>query len=133
MVEQTERMFFDGRGKDVALVRVDKNGNRSELVMPTAAVLSMPKLVRETIRIILAQASQRPAAQPGTLPKAFFPVTRVGLNVEPTTHEILLEMHDTYGNESGFALPIEVAKPLAERLPVRLKEAEAAAKAQKKQ
>ena len=133
MPEKTERMFFEGRGKEVALVRIDKDGNRTVLLMPTVAVLSMPKIVREMIHKILAQRAQQPAAQPGTLPKPCFPVEKVWLNVEPQTHEILLEITDTYGNESGFALPLVTAKALAERLPVRIAEAEAAANRQKKQ
>lgn len=128
-----EKLYFEGRGKMVAIVRVDKEGKKTELVIPTVAVLSLPKIVQEMVHKILAQRGQRPTTQPGTIHKVFFPVERVGLNVEPQTDEILLEMHDTLGNQSGYSLPIEVAKPLAERLPVRIAEAEAASKNRRKQ
>jgi hypothetical protein len=132
MKEQTQQLYFEQRGKEVALVRVDKNGEETELLMPPSAVLSMPKIVGEMIHEILAQHSQRSAVQPGNLPMVASPVTWVDLNVEPQTHEILLVMHDAYGNEIGYALPIELARHLAEWLPTLLAEAEAAAKNQKK-
>jgi hypothetical protein len=56
------------------------------------------------------------------------PVTRIGLNTDIHKTEIQLLMFDRHGARVGFALAPDVARPLAERLPVRLAEIDAASK-----
>jgi hypothetical protein len=57
---------------------------------------------------------------------AHMPVARVFLATDVHQHEILLGLFDSKGQEQRFSLPLEIAKPLAERLPAKVAEIEAA-------
>jgi hypothetical protein len=59
---------------------------------------------------------------------AMTPVTQIALNTDVHKTEIHLTMYDRHGARLGFALGSEVARPLAERLPVRLAEIATASK-----
>jgi hypothetical protein len=54
------------------------------------------------------------------------PVAQAVLNTDLHRTEILLEMIDQYGTRVGFVLPLDVARPLSERLPHRVAEIEQA-------
>jgi hypothetical protein len=114
-------LALEARGKDFALVRIDDGGNRSEMLLSEDNVIMLAQSARLIVDQLLAQRSR-----PGADPVLLMPVVQVGLNTDLHKSAIHLTMIDHRGNEIGFLLPPEVARPLAERLPVRLAEIEKA-------
>jgi hypothetical protein len=121
-----ESLSFERRGEDFVLVRIDERGKRSEIILSESNLLFLPRIVQETIHKILAERSSKTMKERGASPIVAVPVVRVQLNTDIHRSEILLTMYDRFGNESGFALPFEVAQPLSSRLPARVAEIEKA-------
>jgi len=69
---------------------------------------------------ILARRSTQTMAQQGVEPLIAVPVSRVLLNTDLHRSEILLKIFDEYGNETGFAFPVEIAEALSSALPRHL-------------
>lgn len=72
-------------------------------------------------------------SRPGAEAIAMTPVAQIALNVDFHKSEVHLLMIDRHGARTGFALPPEIARELAERLPVRLDEIDVAMKVRPRQ
>ncbi len=98
------------------------NDAGDELVLSEDDILTLAqsaRLLRDQLlarRTRGAKATARPAA----------PVSEVVLNVDLHKTVLYLLMIDPKGVEAGFALPLNVAKQLAEKLPGRVAEIETA-------
>lgn len=123
-VSTAESLSFERRGEAFALVRVDKSGKRSEMILSASNVLFLPRIIQDVIHRIMSSRASRVLTDRGALPIVAVPVVEVQLNTDIHKSEILLTMCDGFGNRSSFALPFEVAKPLGARLPARVDEIE---------
>ena len=117
-----ESLSLERREEGFALVRIDRSGNRAELVLSESNVLLLPKLFQETIHKILAGRSSQAMKAHGVSPIAAVPVARIQLNTDVHRSEILLTIFDKFGNGSGFAIPFDIAQAFSARLPPRVTE-----------
>jgi len=114
------KLSLDPHGKDFVLKRTSESGETVEIILSAMDVLTLAQSAQRLKDHILAQQSRS-----GVSMGVHMPVAQVSLNTDIHVHEILLGLIDGNGAEQRFALPLEVAKPLAERLPVRIAEIEA--------
>ena len=98
-------------------------GTQAEITLSEANVIVLAQSAQRLKDQILARHTPKGA---GVSPLISVPVARIRLNTDLHLSEILLGMIDGAGAEMTFALPPEVARALAERLPVRLAEIEKA-------
>ena len=115
-----ESLAFQGEGDDFRLVRIDAKGQRSEIVLAESNVVALMKLIQQTLPTILAKRLTETMVQQGVEPLIAVRVSRVLLNTDLHRSEILLKIFDEYGNETGFAFPLEIAEALASTLPRHL-------------
>src|SRR6266481_103970 len=115
-----ESLAFQGEGDDFRLVRIDAKGQRSEIVLAESNVVALMKLIQQTLPTILAKRLTETMVQQGVEPLIAVRVSRVLLNTDLHRSEILLKIFDEYGNETGFAFPVEIAEALSSALPRHL-------------
>ena len=129
----TEQLSFEQEGEDFFLVRIDQNGNKSELFLSAANVTFLNRLLPLTIQKILARYSSPAMIEQGIATSLYVPVVR--LRSAPDLHQeaVLMDLTDQYDNKTSYALPLEIAKPLAGRLHDLATEIEQAAAARKLQ
>lgn len=128
MSQTKSGLSLDPHGNDFLLTRIDEGGQKLEMVLSDDDVLKLAQSSRNLQAAILAKLS--PTGLSGAV---HMPVARVSLTTDVHVHEILLGMFDSDGSEQRFSLPLEVAKPLAELLPVKVVEIEAAIPTRTKQ
>jgi hypothetical protein len=97
------------------------NGSKSEIVLSETDIMMLAQSAQRWTQHILEQRSKPEA---GLSALASTPVAQIRLNTDVHGSEILLSLIDGNGAEVTFALAPEVARPLAERLPIRLAEIE---------
>jgi hypothetical protein len=107
------------RGDDFALIRTDSEGHRSEMLLAELDVISLAQSAQLMMDRIVARRSR-----PGADARPMTPIVQIVLNTDLHKTAIHLLMIASNGMKVGFELPPEVARPLAERLPVRLAEIE---------
>lgn len=117
MDSDAETISLDSAGNDFVFRRTYANGRREEMILSRQNVLMLAQSAqRLKIRLLVKQS------RPGVDAVVLTPVARIGLNTDVHKTMIHLTMIDQQGEEMGFLLPMEVARPLAEGLPVRLAE-----------
>jgi hypothetical protein len=110
---------LEPRGDDYAIVRVSSDGKTEELLLSADNVLTLAQSAQLLQGHILSKRSRIGA------PAVFqTSVAQVRLNTDAHVTEIHLTMIAQNGAEATFSLPLNVAKPLAERLPARIAEIE---------
>ena len=119
---------LEPRGEIYAIVRVSPGGKTDELLLSPNNVLTLAQSAQLLWGRIL---SKRPRIG---APRVFqTPVVQVRLDTDAHVTEIHLTMISQNGAEATFSLPLNVAKPLAERLPARIAEIENQERKRKKQ
>jgi imidazole glycerol phosphate synthase subunit HisF len=119
---------LDEVGINFILRSIDAAGNVNSLALSEDDILTLAQSAQKLRDHILARRSRS-----GAIAHAMTPVAQIELGVDLHATEILLTMIDRNGARLGFSLPHEVARPLADRLPIRVGEIEAAAKTRTKQ
>jgi hypothetical protein len=121
-------LSLDPKGDNYLLTHIDETGKKSEMILSDYDILKLAQSSRSLQGSILAKLNRT-----GVSAGVYMPVARVSLGTDIHVHEILLSMVDSNGAEQRFCLSLEVAKPLAERLPARVAQLEAAIPSQAKQ
>ena|SRR5579864_249049 len=131
--EDGDFLEFEKVGDDYALVRTRSSGERTEIILSEANVSFLNRLVPLTLRKILARHSSLTAQAQGVETNLFVPLAR--LLAAPDLHldVVLLTMIDEYDNQTGYAVPLEIAKPLVDTLHNLSQEIEAAKRSRKLQ
>src|SRR5437763_204298 len=114
-------LSLDPDGDKFTLTRTDDSGSVGTFTLSGSDVLQLAQSAQRLTDQIVARHN-RPEA--GVSFSVATPIARVRLNVDLHASEILLGMIDGQGAETTFCLGLDVAKPLAERLPVRIAEIE---------
>lgn len=115
---------LDDENGQFVLRQLDDDGAEiAKIVITSDDVLRLGHNAQSLSGRILAQQSR-----PGMNAVVMTPVAQVELNTDLHKSAIHLTMFDQYGTGIGFSLVPEVARPLADRLPVRVAEIEAALK-----
>ena len=105
--------------KHMALVVTAPSGARSEIRLTAGHLL----LLHRELRQLLGRISglQLPKAQAlAERSETYLPVTAVQISDEILRPEILLTVTDFLGGDYGYAIPLDLAKRLAERLLTRI-------------
>jgi hypothetical protein len=124
-VPQTEAISIEARGEDFALVRTDENGNRTELALSWASLIFFGRMLPQTLQKITAMRANR--KREGS-PAIAVPLQSFRLGVDVEAAELLVTMIDRFGNEMGFALSPDIARPFGQHLLLRVAELEGSAK-----
>jgi hypothetical protein len=119
--DSDDNLALEERGSAFVLVRTEADGSTTEMVLSETNIITLAQSAQRIRDAILARQSSSEATA-----VALTPVVQVALNTDLHRSEIHLMMIAPSGAQIGFLLPLEVAKPLAERLPVRIAEIEAA-------
>lgn len=120
LTHPSDRISLEQRDDDYALIRVAADGARSEMVLSAANVITLAQSAQRLRDRLLPKLSR-----PGADAISVTPVVQVGLNTDLHKTAIHLTMIDQNGAQMTFSLPPQVARPLADRLPVRIAEIEA--------
>ena len=113
-----ETLSIEPRADQFAIVRVDGNGNRTELVLSYANLIFLARALSHSLQKITAERSK-----PGMSATVAVPVNHARVGVDLGTAEILVTLVDQFGNEIGFAFSPDIARPLAQHILDRLPEA----------
>jgi hypothetical protein len=106
-----ETLCIEERGDNFALVRIDADGNKTELVLPEAGLIFLARAIPQTLQKVITARNVR-----GGSPIIAVPVEHVRVSADMHATDLLLTMIDKFGNETGFAVPLDIARPVAERL-----------------
>lgn len=90
-----------------------------------ANLFDLTRALQQTTARILAERSRGPG---GISPSPSVPVVAVQLAPSALETDLLLTFHDQFGIETWLALPLELARKLAERLPEQVAKLESAPK-----
>jgi hypothetical protein len=118
---QDEKNTLEPHPNGFLLRQTDSAGHTSEIILTEKSV---PSLAQSSLRLranILAKYSR---GETDAVATSF--VSRVGLGTDVHKSQVFLTLYDTQDVPTVFAVPLEVAKPLSERLPVKVAEIEAA-------
>jgi hypothetical protein len=125
MPKREPGLYLDPVGNDFMLRRTDANGKTRRMLLDEEDVLKLAQSARRLRDHILARRSPRGDT---VSPEVVTPVTRVRLAIDALATHVLLWMIDPADVEICFALPLNVARALADRLPERVAQVEAAAR-----
>ena len=117
------------KGNSYILSRSLPDGTSAEIALSEENVISLAQSARRLMDHILAQHTPKEGS---VAPIATTPVAQVVLNTDVHRTEILLTMIAPSGAREAYALPLSVAKPLSERLQVKVAEIETAKAVQSK-
>jgi hypothetical protein len=130
MADSTELLSLEPRGFNHALVRTDKHGAKTEIILSEANIGWLARLAPQHLRKILAAKS---AKIPGVTMTLSVPIKNIRLSTDLHQSEILLAIFDRFGGEVDYSLEPALARQLAERLIARAEEVEIASKNSTKQ
>lgn len=116
-----EKLELDPSGDGYRLRQTDMNGRITEIQLSERSVLQLAQSSLQMKVRILGEKSR-----PGVSAVVVTHIARVGLNTDLEKTEIHMTLYQNDETGLVFSLPLEVAKPLSERLPVRVAEIEAA-------
>jgi hypothetical protein len=122
MSENAASIALEQTPEGFVLRRTDTAGKTDELTLSAEDVLRLAQSAQRLRDHILAQRNPRGDSVSATV---VTPVARIRLGPDALGESILLAMIDGSGAEMTFSLVPEVARPLAERLPVHLARIEA--------
>ena len=130
MTGKPNSISLEPKGQDFVLTRTDADGNQESIMLAENDVLTLAQSAQRLKDHILERRTPKGS---GVATGILTAVSRVALNVDIHQTEVLLTLFDRHGAQAAFSLPLAVAKPLSERLPVRVLEIEAAATKRTKQ
>ncbi|TAL03682.1 MAG: hypothetical protein EPO08_03570 [Rhodospirillaceae bacterium] len=110
MAEET--VDLDQRGDRYVFIRTDAQGNKTEFDVSTDSMLKICQSAPRLQDRILAQRSR-----PGVDAQIVTIASRASLNHDIHKMMLHLGLFDQKNHETLWAVPLEVAKPLAEALP----------------
>ena len=116
---------LDPKGNDFILRRTDTKGRTNSITLTKDDILTLSQSIPSLRDHILS--GQSPGDGTAISFVAVTEVAQIGLNTDVHRSEIHLTMIDRHGAHVGFALSPEIARYLAQRLPARVAEIEAAA------
>jgi hypothetical protein len=110
-------------GEEFLLSRLNEDGSTSEMLLGEADVRTLAQAAQRVMAELLARRSPKGGTASLVL---VTPVAQVRLNTDLHQSEIHLGLIDGKGAEAVFVLAPDVARLLAERLPMRLEQIEQA-------
>jgi hypothetical protein len=113
-------LSFEPRADKWALIHTTADGTKVEMILSDAEVLTIVQSSPLWRDRILSKLSRT-----GVEARSTTIVAQVELNTDIFREAIHLRMIGENGASMGFELPLEVARPLADRLPIRVAEIEA--------
>jgi hypothetical protein len=130
MPKKTPGLSLDPKGDDFILRRTSTNGKTVSVTLSNDDIITLAQSIPSLRDRILAGHNLTRGAISAVV---MTEVTQVVLNTDLHRSEIHLTMIDRHGAQVGFALPLKIARPLVDRLPVRVAQIEAAAKSRIRQ
>jgi hypothetical protein len=130
MAKRQPDIVLDQKGDDFVLRRADAAGKTTSIALSKDDILTLSQALPALRDRILAGQSLAGGAISAA---AMTEVAQIELNHDVHHSEIHLTMIDRHGARMGFALPPEVARPLADRLPRRVDLIEGAARTRTRQ
>jgi hypothetical protein len=115
--EKTETVGFEDRADDFALVRIDAEGNRSEIVLTAANLGSLAKILPRQMEIAVARRISPNLAQQGVESIVPTEVVRMKLNTDLHQTRVHLGVQDQFQNEVWLSLAPEDAQTPHDHLP----------------
>jgi hypothetical protein len=116
-----EKLELEPQGDEYLLRQTDKDGVVTEIFLSERSVLQLAQSSLQMQVSILGRKSR-----PGVDAVVVTHVAQVGLNTDLALSAVHLTLYQNNGAGLVFSLPLEVAKPLSERLPAHVANLEAA-------
>jgi hypothetical protein len=117
MAKRPPGLVLDQKGDGFVLRRTDDAGKTATVTLTKEDIITLSQSIPSLRDHILAGQS---LGASGISAVAVTEVAQIVLNHDVHRSEIHLTMIDRYGARVGFALPLEIAQLLADRLPARL-------------
>jgi len=130
MTEPNESLSIEPRGSNHALIRTDRNGAKTEIVLSEANIGMLSQIAPRHLRKIVAAKS---AKIPGVTLTLSIPIKTARLTTDLHQSEILLAIFDRFGGETDYSLEPALAREIAARLIARADEVETATRTSTKQ
>jgi hypothetical protein len=115
--EKIETVGFEDRADDFALVRIDADGNRSEIVLTAANLGALAKILPRQMEIAVARHISPNLAQQGVESIVPTEVVRMKLNTDLHQTRIHLGVQDHLQNEVWLSFAPQDAQTLHDHLP----------------
>jgi hypothetical protein len=115
MSDKKPSLSLEPVGREFKLTRIDGHGKRSEMSLSSDNIMTLAQSAQRLRDRILSSNTRS-----GVTAVAPTIVAQVELNDALLHSEILLTMIDRHGARACFALPVEIAELLVEKLPPRI-------------
>lgn len=109
-------LTLEPHGDDFTLVRTDDNGLKTSIFLNESDVIFLGPLFLRKKAEVLAKRSNALMKAEGIEPVITFPAANFEINSDLHESEVLLQIHDVYGNKHGFSFGSEGARILADAL-----------------
>lgn len=120
--EKMRSLSLERRQMDLfALVKIGSRGSRSELLLSRSELFFLPKLLQRTLTKLVGQATTEGMRSHGISPTFAVSVSQIELNTDVYGTEMLVTIYDKFGNATGFAVPLAIARPFASSLESRIR------------
>jgi hypothetical protein len=124
------KLTLEEDGVNFVLRSANEAGSTNSLTLSADDILTLAQSIPSLRDRVLARRSPAGGSVSAVV---MTDVAQIALNTDLHRSEVHLTMIDRHGAQAGYALPPKVARLLADRLPLRVAEIEAAAKTRTRQ